>query len=110
MEKTKKLAQIAEAVKLLESLVKEYNESINTYDANISSISIATVKDDLPIILLSGNTDYLDIDFRHKRTLEEKLYDMTEYDSNFCGVYLSNYQFKWHEIEKETGDNAKMAV
>ena len=110
MEKTKKLAQIAEAAKLLESLVKEYNESINTYDANISSISVATGKDDLPIIQLSGYTDYLDIDFRHKRTLEEELYDMTEYCSNFFGVYLSNYQFKWHASEKEAGDNASLAV
>ena len=109
MDKKQKLAQIADLTTILESLVKEYNEDIVTYEAHIAEIRIATDNSVSKIkteIHLHGTTDNLGIEFALKDVTNYEECIVKDYGMRFHGVDLTDCQVEWKTEE----ENASMAV
>lgn len=114
MDKKEKLAQIADLATIIERLVKEYNGSIDGYEAQIADVHISTKNDFCSLetkISLHGSTDDLDINFALKGETKFDTHVIKDYGVRFHGVDLTDCQFEW-DIEKINGeeDNAKLAV
>lgn len=102
--KTKKLLQIAEVLRLAESLIEEFN----TMEGN-TQVLTAEIKDDVsPVKLhLYGDVRHeIGIDFQTYPTQETDFYFVTEHMAHVDGVSFdyADYAFK------EAGERAKMAV
>lgn len=114
MDKNEKLAQIADLAKIIERLVKEYNGSVDGYEAQISDVHISTKNDFCRLeteIHLHGDTENLDIDFGLTGKTEYDTHTVNDYGCRFHGVHLTDCQFEWHlDDEKEAASNASMAV
>ena len=113
MKKENKLAQIADALRLIDRLVEEYNEEAEEENfAWVTSVSIKNVDPREPKKLnseihLHGNFHDLDIPFTHTAAKDEELWIIHDYAVNFHGARLTTTEFEYKEVEEE---HAKLAV
>ena len=117
MDKAKKLGQIADAMAVVESLMREYNETVldewmnsegfTEQPARITDISIDKTDGAGIEIHLHGNFHDIDIPFAEGETTNYDNHTIHNYACRFRGTHLTACEFEWH---LEVDADAELAI